>query len=500
MTVYCFNRGIGWASSGVEYAQAYRAKLFRRAGISAKFIFTDLFTAENYEPMTKNIGFLDEEVIWLYGFFTDFITCPCNYCEEQLDQSIGDTYTKYQEGNVTTYQITGRDIVVKAYHPKEAPDMIWKAEHVTKGRKERVDYYTSGRIFSEFYGEKDGKECLQFRRFYNQDGSRAYEELVDGKNSKFRFEDRIIGSKEQLIGELVKVLRMQKDDVALIDRYVEIATGVFENCGEARVGTVVHAEHFNANQTDEDNILWNNFYEYDFGMLRRGSFAITSTESQTTLLREQMTRYWHTDAKVYTIPVGSVDALRYPESNRRRHSLMTASRLAGEKHIDDLVRAAALARETVPDLTLDIYGKGGEEKSLRGLIRKLQAGDYIHLCGHQDLRLVYQNYEGYAAASWSEGFGLTLLEAVAAGLPMIGFDVRYGNKTFIENGVNGYRIPFCREDDKEVHVKALAEAMVLLFTTADWDSYSKASYALAANYTTEQVEQAWVQTLEEVTK
>ena len=31
--VYNFNLGIGWASSGVEYAQAYRANLFRKAGI-----------------------------------------------------------------------------------------------------------------------------------------------------------------------------------------------------------------------------------------------------------------------------------------------------------------------------------------------------------------------------------------------------------------------------------------------------------------------------------
>ncbi len=29
MTIYNFNLGIGWANSGVEYAQSYRAKLLR---------------------------------------------------------------------------------------------------------------------------------------------------------------------------------------------------------------------------------------------------------------------------------------------------------------------------------------------------------------------------------------------------------------------------------------------------------------------------------------
>ena len=41
--VYNFNLGIGWASSGVEYAQAYRAKLLRRIGQEARFVFTDMF-------------------------------------------------------------------------------------------------------------------------------------------------------------------------------------------------------------------------------------------------------------------------------------------------------------------------------------------------------------------------------------------------------------------------------------------------------------------------
>ena len=52
--IYNFNLGIGWASSGVEYAQIYRAKMFRNIGVDAKFVFTDMFPQENIEHMTKN--------------------------------------------------------------------------------------------------------------------------------------------------------------------------------------------------------------------------------------------------------------------------------------------------------------------------------------------------------------------------------------------------------------------------------------------------------------
>ena len=61
--IYNFNLGIGWASSGVEYAQSYRAVMLRDIGADAKFVFTDMISAENIEHLTRNIGFLDSEII-----------------------------------------------------------------------------------------------------------------------------------------------------------------------------------------------------------------------------------------------------------------------------------------------------------------------------------------------------------------------------------------------------------------------------------------------------
>ena len=65
MTIYNINLGLGWASSGVEYAQAYRAGVFRKLNLSSKFIFTDMILADNIQHLTANIGF---EIIRLSGF------------------------------------------------------------------------------------------------------------------------------------------------------------------------------------------------------------------------------------------------------------------------------------------------------------------------------------------------------------------------------------------------------------------------------------------------
>ena len=107
--IYNINQGIGWASSGVEYAQAYRAKILRNIGQEAKFVFTNMFPEENIEHMTENIGFLDSEIIWLYTFFTDCKISPVTYTLEKLEQTFGNKkFTVSRAKNVVTYMFPGK--------------------------------------------------------------------------------------------------------------------------------------------------------------------------------------------------------------------------------------------------------------------------------------------------------------------------------------------------------------------------------------------------------
>ena len=169
----------------------------------------------------------------------------------------------------------------------------------------------------------------------------------------------------------------------------------------------------------------------------------------------------------------------------------TASRLAAEKHIDWVIEAVVKAHETIPQLALDIYGKGGEEQKLRDLIKKHEAEDYIFLRGQQKLKEIYQDYELYLAGSMSEGFGLTLMEAVGGGLPIIGFDVRYGNPTFIDEGKNGYLIPVDDHTSPREKVEALTDRLIRLFTEADLESFHEHSYEKAKGFLTKEVELRW---------
>ena len=141
--IYNFNLGIGWASSGVEYAQSYRAAILRNIGADARFIFTDMITAENIQHLTKNIGFLDSEIIWLYMFFTDQRIAPVSYTLNDLKKTLAtDDYTYTRNGKTGRIIFQGTNNFYSVYFTDEKSDRVHRVEIVSGGLLIRKDYFT----------------------------------------------------------------------------------------------------------------------------------------------------------------------------------------------------------------------------------------------------------------------------------------------------------------------------------------------------------------------
>lgn len=498
MTVYNINKGIGWASSGVEYAQAYRASVFRELAIPTKFIFTDFFQHENIQHLTSNIGFQDDEIIWLYSFFTDIKIAPTTYSVLEFEQTLQESVKRVSEGeHFIRYRHEEKDLTITTYLRKDNPDCVQRVEYLSKDVLVRKDYFTYTKVFTEYYAPKGDQAHLYQRTFFNEDGSVAYVENADNDQKLYHFKDQIIYSTERLIGLMLERLELSSEDILILDRATGIGPAVLRHRGPSKVAVVIHAEHYNVNSTTDDYILWNNYYDYQFTNADNIDVFITSTKEQSKTLAKQFKKYTNHDPKIVTIPVGSLASLRCPEDFRHPFSLLTCSRLASEKHVDWLVRAVCLARESLPELQFDIYGSGGQEDKLRTLIESKKAGHYIRLMGHQDLTDVYQRYEVYLSASTSEGFGLTLLEAIGSGLPIIGFDVPYGNQTFVTSGKNGYLIPRSDVDDVDDYVKLFAEAIVALYKTQVLESYQQFSYQRAEEFLQDKIVARWRQFIKE---
>lgn len=507
MTVYSVNLGIGWASSGVEYAQKYRANAFRKVGINAKFIFSDLILADNIEDLTKNMGFDDQQIIWLYNFFTDLHIAPTTYTIKQLEEELNlkdrTVSSKKEINNQIIYLLDDENLSIVARYSNKDKKYIDQVTYLRDNKLLKRDFYSYTKYAREYYLGTDNN-YVTAREFYNEDGSIAYVEHLDNNKETFEFPGKaIVYTKNDLYRLMIRNLGLTQNDVIIIDREDEDknlinSQIIFEEHQPAKLLVAIHADHFSKEFTNDDHILWNNFYEYQLTHSEEVDGYLVATEVQQKVLKEQMKKYFDVEPKIFCIPVGNLSQIKRVSSTNKPYSMITASRLAKEKHVDWLIKATVQAKKEIPNLSLDIYGRGGEAGKLSELINNNHAQDYIRLMGQHDLTNVYRNYGAYVAASTSEGFGLSLMEAVGSGLPMIGFNVPYGNPTFIHNDKNGFLLPYDAEWSDSKKCDELAQAMVQLFAKSNLTKFRNHSRQIAKNYLVGNVAQEWKHVLEEL--
>jgi glycosyltransferase involved in cell wall biosynthesis len=112
------------------------------------------------------------------------------------------------------------------------------------------------------------------------------------------------------------------------------------------------------------------------------------------------------------------------------------------KGLPYLIEAMNLLKQTAPNARLLLVGYGPEEDKLRLLVNKLGLSDRVSFVG----KVQPNNVPAYAAASdvfvlpsFSEGFALVLLEALAAALPIVATCVG-GVPAVVQDGINGFLV------------------------------------------------------------
>jgi glycosyltransferase involved in cell wall biosynthesis len=113
------------------------------------------------------------------------------------------------------------------------------------------------------------------------------------------------------------------------------------------------------------------------------------------------------------------------------------ARLDSVKDLPTLIKAVALARSRVPSTRLVIVGDGDERSALASEIRRLRVEDIVTLTGYRsDVRHLFPAFDVLVNSSISEGVSLTILEAMAAALPVIATAVG-GTPEVVLHGVTG---------------------------------------------------------------
>lgn len=142
--------------------------------------------------------------------------------------------------------------------------------------------------------------------------------------------------------------------------------------------------------------------------------------------------------------------------------ILNVGRLDPKKDQETLIRAFAKIADEYPDWNLRIVGEGERRPQLEELIAGLGLQSRIFLPGAvKDIESVYKNAAFFVTASRYESLGLATLEALAAGLPAIGFKDCPGTNKIIHDGHNGYLVAAADR------ASGLAKAMKKLLESED---------------------------------
>ncbi|MBD2186534.1 glycosyltransferase family 4 protein [Pseudanabaena mucicola] len=109
---------------------------------------------------------------------------------------------------------------------------------------------------------------------------------------------------------------------------------------------------------------------------------------------------------------------------RGRRIILCVRRLVQRMGLENLIAAIAIVKDQYPDVLLLIAGKGAIADNLRSQIQSLQLENHVQLLGFipdQDLAIAYRAAEMSIVPTVAlEGFGLIVIESLAAGTPVLG--------------------------------------------------------------------------------
>jgi glycosyltransferase involved in cell wall biosynthesis len=178
--------------------------------------------------------------------------------------------------------------------------------------------------------------------------------------------------------------------------------------------------------------------------------VVTMTEADARVYRRRMPL---PGVRVVSVP-NIVPPVDVPPSDGTSKVIAAAGRLAPGKRFDLLLEAFATVAAKEPDWHLRIYGGGNAKEGLEALIDELGLAGRARLMGPcTPIEAEFAKASLVVSASDAESFGMTLVEAMRCGVPVISTDCPLGPAEIVTDGVDGRLVPV---DD----APALADAIL----------------------------------------
>ena len=196
--------------------------------------------------------------------------------------------------------------------------------------------------------------------------------------------------------------------------------------------------------------------------------------------------------RVVRIP-NAVPPLPGGRADTEQEVVVAAGRLTRQKGFDLLIEAFAQLAQRFPGWTLRIYGGGKEHEALERQIAAAGMDGRIRLMGStRKLGEAFAAGSVFALSSRFEGFGMVIVEAMGAGLPVVSFDCPRGPADIVTPGRDGVLVP---PEDTAALAASLAE---LMDDPARRRAYGAAALETAGAYAPAAIAERWHALLDEL--
>ncbi len=219
------------------------------------------------------------------------------------------------------------------------------------------------------------------------------------------------------------------------------------------VPVVIHTKHGRNQPGRARAVAWNRLASSLSDCVVSVSHATAAVARGVERVPERKLRVIHNGIDLAAFPT------RTPPGGTATPAIHVA-RLQRIKDQPTLLKAVRLVVDAEPDFRLDLVGDGPARAELQALAKELGLTGHVRFLGERDdVSALLSAASVFVLSSLSEGVPLTLLEAMATGLPAVVTDVG-GNREIVMPGETGLLVP-------PGSPPALAEAIRTLWTHPD---------------------------------
>lgn len=185
-----------------------------------------------------------------------------------------------------------------------------------------------------------------------------------------------------------------------------------------------------------------------------------------------------------------IDSLPDKRSKLTNKNIITIGRLSPEKGQKDLIDVFKIVNKELPKTKLFMVGDGPLKKELENYTKELKLTNKIiftGFLGNKEKEKYILDSSIFILPSYTESFGLVLIEAMSYGLPCIAFDTSDGAKELLKNNV-GILV-------KDRNKEKMAEEIIKELKNKNGSEHSEKGYKYCQKYLLDNVKKEWINIL-----